>query len=399
METIRRFGRSMWVLLAGILLFHAGWYMLLPYLAVLLTTRRGLSPAEVGLVLGAQSVSLLVGSLLGGALADRFGRRPVLVAGLSLRAGGIGALGVAAGLPGLLLAAGVTGLGGGLYGPAAKAGITQLAPAKARNTAFSLRGMAASLGISAGPMAGALLVRGPLPVLFGTAAALHGGLALATWRLLEDPSTPAREAAPPWREVLADLPYVAFSVAATLAWMLFAQLGLAVPLFAGQVLGVEAQIGLLWTLSSLTVVLFQTAVTKAVLSHLHPLTAMGLGTAALGTGLGLVAFARDFVGLLAAVLVFVAGEMLLMPTADTAVSLLAPPGAVGSYFGVSSFAWGMGETLGNVVGGVLMEYAFASGRLGLPWALYFAAGLGIGGFCLGLKRWRELERRLRAAPA
>lgn len=388
------FGRSMWVLLAGVLLFHAGWYMLLPYFALLFTSQRGLTPAQVGLVLAAQSVCLLAGSLAGGALADRFGRKLTLLGGLLLRAGGVAGLGAAAGLPGLLLAAGVAGMGGGLFGPAVKAAIAALAAGENRSTAFSLRGIAASVGTSSGPMLGALLVRGSLWVLFGTAAALHLGLAAATWGLLAEPGGAEEPEPRAWGEVLDDRPYLAFSLAAALAWALFAQLNLAVPLFASQVLGIGAAVGFLWTASSLAVVLLQTTITRRVLSRLHPLTAMGAGAGLLGAGLGLVAFARGFGGLLGAVLVFVLGEMFLMPVTDTAVSLLARPGAVGSYFGVSAFAWGLGETAGNLAGGALMDYALGSGFVRLPWAVYAAAGLAIFGLCLALRRWAELDRRL-----
>ena len=399
MDNPVKYGRSMWVLLAGVLLFHAGWYMLLPYFALLFTQQRGLTPAQVGEVLAAQSISLLAGSLLGGALADRLGRKRTLLGGLVLRAGGVAALGLSAGLPGLLLAAGVAGLGGGLFGPSAKAAIAALAAGENRATAFSLRGIAASVGTSTGPVLGALLVRGSLPVLFGTAAALHLALAAVTWVLLAEPGRAEEPEVRSWAEVLGDRPYLAFSLAAALAWALFAQLNLAVPLFASQVLGIGAAVGFLWTASSLAVVLLQTTITRRVLNRLHPLTAMGAGAGLLGAGLGLVALVRGFGGLLGAVLVFVLGEMFLMPVTDTAVSLLAQPGAVGSYFGVASFAWGLGETAGNLAGGALMEYALGSGLVRLPWAVYGAVGAAILGLCLALRRWRELDRRLQPASA
>lgn len=394
----RWLGRSMGVLLAGILLFHAGWYMLLPYFAILFTTRRGLTPAEVGVVLAAQSLSLLAGSLAGGSLADRIGRKPTMLSGLVLRAVGVGALGLAAEMPGLLVAAGVAGLGGGLYGPAAKAGIALLATGEERTAAFSLRGIAANVGTSGGPLLGSLLVGGPMPVLFGAAAALHAGLAAATWGLLREPSAPQEPEARAWGAAVADSPYLVLSLVTTLAWALFSQLSLAVPLHASRVLGLQAMIGLLWTASSLVVILLQTTVTRWLLGRLHPLSAMGAGTALMGAGLGLVAFARSFGGLLGAVMVFVVGEMLLLPVADTAVSLMARREAVGSYFGLSSFTWGLGEGLGNLAGGALMQYALTSGRVGLPWGVYAVAGAVIGGLCWGLRRWQPLDARLRPAP-
>lgn len=386
----------MGVLLAGILVFHAGWYMLLPFFAVLFTTRREMSAAQVGAVLAAQSFTLLVGSLAGGALADRYGRKPAMLLGLALRTAGVLALGLVAGLPLTLAAAAVAGVGGGLYGPAAKAAIAVLASGdEERTTAFSLRGIAANLGTSGGPLLGTLLVRGPMPVLFSVAAALHVALAVFTWGLLKEEGAADHKARESYRDMVRDLPFMAFSMVTVLAWVLFAQLSIAVPLFARQVLGLEALIGLLWTVSSLAVILLQVPVSRHVLARLHPMSAMAVGAALLGAGLGLVGFARSFVGLLAAVLVFVAGEMFLLPTADSAVSLMAREGAVGSYFGMATLAWGLGEGLGSLTGGALMQYALRSGRIGLPWATFAVAGLGVAGLYWALRRWTALRLQLR----
>lgn len=386
LSAIMRLGRSMSVLLAGILLFHAGWYLLLPFFAILFTTRRGLTPAEAGLLLATQSFTLLAGSLLGGWLADRVGRRMTIVGGLLLRAAGMWALGLVAGLPALLWAMAVSGLGGGLYGPAAKAGIAATATEENRTVAFAARGIAANIGVSFGPLLGGLLVRGPMALLFGLAAALHVGLAAVTWALYREERTVAEEPKGSWWAVLTDRSYVRFSLVTVLAWALFAQLTIAVPLYAREVLGLESSIGLLWTATSLTVILFQFTVTRFSTRRLHPMSAMALGAVLLGAGLGLVSQAGAFPGLLLAVLVFIVGEMLLMPTADSAVSTFASKEALGSYFGIATVAWGLGEGIGNLAGGGLMQYALSTRAVWIPWALYAIIGLVTGGLYLLLGR-------------
>jgi MFS family permease len=379
------------VLLAGIFAFHAGWYMLIPFFAVLFTARRGMTPAEVGFVLAAQSFTLLLGSLLGGFLADRFGRKLTMVGGLALRAAGVAFLGLTPTVQSALIAASVAGVGGGLYGPAAKAAIAVIAArGETRADAFSWRGIAASVGTSLGPVAGGVLMHGPMPVLFGASAAVHGVMGVFTWALLPREATELdRQVRAPWRDLLADRPYMAFSAVTALAWALFSQLALAVPLYASRMLGLAGRIGLLWTASSLAVILFQAPITRYVISRMQPMRAMAAGAALLGAGLGLVGLAHSFTALLGAVLVFVLGEMLLMPTVDTTVSQMAPAAAVGSYFGVASFAWGLGEGVGNLAGGELMGFALSSGRLGLPWALYAGTGLVVGGLYWALARVRK----------
>lgn len=389
-----RLNRSMSVLLAGILLFHAGWYMLLPFFAILFTTRRNFSPTEVGLVLAAQSFTLLIGSLAGGTLADRLGRKTTLILGLVFRATGVGALGLAASVPSALAAVAVAGFGGGLYGPAAKAAIAMLTTDENRTQSFALRGIAANIGTSGGPLLGALLVGGSMQLLFGAAAAVHLGLGGLTWAMLKEEGKQAEQPKGAWRELLADQPFLLFSLVTVLAWALFSQLAISVPLFAGKVLGLEASIGLLWTITSLAVILFQFAVTRFAVARLHPMMAMAAGTALMGLGLGLVGLTRTFPTLVGALLVFILGEMLILPTADSTVSLMARAGAVGSYFGIASFAWGLGEGLGSLAGGALMQFSLSTGRMMVPWSVYAAAGLVIAGGYMALRRWPRLQRQL-----
>lgn len=390
---VMRLGRSMSTLLAGILVFHAGWYLLLPFFAVLFTSRRGLSPAQAGLLLAVQAFTLLAGSLLGGWLADRVGRRNAMVGGLLARAVGLWGLGLFTTLPSLMGAMAVAGLGGGVYGPAAKAGIAAIATEENRTSAFAARGIAANIGVSLGPLLGGLLVRGSMPLLFGVAAALHVALAVATWALYREEPAAEERPAGSVLAVLGDRRYIAFSLVTVLAWALFVQLTIAVPLYARQVLGLESSIGLLFTVTSLTVILLQFAVTRYSTQRLDPMYAMGLGAVLLGAGLGLVSLAGSFPGLLAAVLVFILGEMLLMPTADAAVSTFATREALGSYFGIATVAWGLGEGIGNLVGGSLMQLSLTRGPLWLPWALYAAVGLAVGGL------YAMLARRQRVQPA
>lgn len=385
-SAVLRLGRSMQVLLGGILLFHAGWYLLLPFLALLFTSRRGLTPAQAGLLLATQSFTLLVGSLLGGWLADRIGRRMTMTVGLVARAVGLWGLGIFTGLPALLAAVGVAGLGGGVYGPAAKAGIAVIATEENRTVAFAARGIAANIGVSTGPMLGGLLVGGPMRLLFGVAAAIHLAMAGLIWALYREERAAAAGPAVPWWAVLTDRSYISFSVVTVLAWALFAQLAIAVPLYARDVLGLESSIGLLWTFTSLTVILTQFAVTRFSTRRMRPMSAMALGALLLGAGLGFVSLAASFIGLLLAVFVFIVGEMLLMPTADASVSAFARKESVGSYFGIATVAWGLGEGLGSLAGGGLMQYALATRLLWMPWALYALVGLLVSGLYLLLGR-------------
>ncbi|CAM5398664.1 MFS transporter [Streptomyces tanashiensis] len=95
--------------------------MLMPYLAAHLADGLGMAAWAVGLVLGAGNLSQQGMFLVGGALADRLGFKPLIVAGCALRTVGFGALAFAQSLPMLIAASLVTGLAGALFNPAVRA--------------------------------------------------------------------------------------------------------------------------------------------------------------------------------------------------------------------------------------------------------------------------------------
>lgn len=361
-------------LVGTVFVVHLAWYALLPFFALLLGTREGLSPGAIGLVLSSQSFLSVAGSAVGGPIADRLGSRLTMLGGLILRGLGIAGLGLSGALPLLLLAAGVAGLGNGLQSPVVKAALAASAEEGEAEVLFSWRGMAASLGVSLGPVLGALLSRGPIPLLFGLAGALH--LVTAVWGWFSFAQVPRAATAnrPQIGALLQDRRFLGFTALLVLLWALYAQLSIGIPLWAERVLHLGRGIGFIWTLAALFVVLGQSLVTRNVIQERGAGQSLVLGALGLGIGLGAVGLTRGAASLLVAVLVVKLGEMLVMPTVDTITASLAPPDQLGTYYSGTSLAWGLGEGLGNLVGGQLMAIGLAQGRPALLW--WIALGTG-----------------------
>lgn len=361
-------------LVGTVFVVHLAWYALLPFFALLLGTREGLSPGAIGLILSSQSFLSVAGSAVGGPIGDRLGRRLTMLTGLILRGLGIAGLGLSSGLPLLLLAAGVAGFGNGLQSPVVKAALAASAEEGEAAVLFSWRGMAASLGVSLGPVMGALLARGPIPVLFGVAGALH--LVTALWGWFSFPEVPqaARASRPEIGALLQDRRFLGFIALLVLLWALYAQLSIGIPLWAERVLHLGRGIGFIWTLAALFVVFGQSLVTSQVIDARGASQSLALGALCLGVGLGAVGLTRGAASLLLAVLVVKLGEMLVMPTVDSLTAAIAPPGQLGTYYSGTSLAWGLGEGLGNLAGGQLFAIGLAQGRPTLLW--WIALGMG-----------------------
>lgn len=120
------------------------------------------SPGAAGLVLSAVAVATVVSLLVGGALADRWDRRRMMVLSDIGRCLSIGALAFlaltdAASLPLLAVFAAFTGLFDGLFSPAFGGIVPQIMPSALLPSANAVLGMARSVCGICGPLLGGML--------------------------------------------------------------------------------------------------------------------------------------------------------------------------------------------------------------------------------------------------
>src|SRR5690625_8034172 len=91
------------------------------------------------MLLATYSISFQFGSMLGGFLADRIGRRIVIGGGALIGAVGFAGLGLFTIFIPILLTTAIAGFGNGLNAPSTKAAIAALASKENQTTAFSFR--------------------------------------------------------------------------------------------------------------------------------------------------------------------------------------------------------------------------------------------------------------------
>lgn len=73
------------LLLLSMVLFNIGFYLVVPFLAVHLSEDLGFAAWIVGLLLGLRMFSQQGMFFIGGSLADRFGKRPIILLGIAVR--------------------------------------------------------------------------------------------------------------------------------------------------------------------------------------------------------------------------------------------------------------------------------------------------------------------------
>ncbi|MGW7447919.1 MFS transporter [Kitasatospora sp. NPDC054795] len=393
---------------------NLGFYMLMPYLAAHLSGGLGLAGWTVGLVLGVRNFTQQGMFLVGGTLADRFGYKPLIVAGCLLRTIGFAALGLSSSLSALVAASAATGLAGALFNPAVRAYLARDA-GEQRVAAFALFNVFYQAGILLGPLVGMALTA----VDFRTTCLVAAGV-FAVLSAVQIRSLPARRGDGPaggpertgvlaqWRGVLANRPFLLFAGAMTGSYVLSFQVYLALPLevrrLGGDGTGGTVATALLFVVSGLGTILLQTGVTAWCRARIAPGTALVAGVAVMGAaflpllaasalpvpgaGPGRWALAAGPPALAAALLAL--GTMLAYPFEMDTVVRLSGDRLVATHYGLYNTVCGVGITLGNLLTGAALDAARAAGLAALPWLALCALGVVCAFSLHALHRGRRL---------
>src|SRR6266496_4525973 len=81
-EIYREFPRLFWIVVAVRFIDGIGGTLLFPFFALYITQKFGVVMTLAGILLGMSSLFGLIGSMVGGALTDKFGRKQLILFGL-----------------------------------------------------------------------------------------------------------------------------------------------------------------------------------------------------------------------------------------------------------------------------------------------------------------------------
>lgn len=180
------------LLWGGTFIFFLSFYLLLPALPLYART-LGIPESQIGFIIGLFAVSSMVVKPVAGWAADRWGRKPLMLAGAALFVCASALYGWSVTVGALLAVRIVHGAGMGLYPTASASMVADLASAARRGEAMGLWGAAGNVALALGPLCAVWISdRWGFGWLFAvsTAVALT---ALALTGLLRDTlSTPVR---------------------------------------------------------------------------------------------------------------------------------------------------------------------------------------------------------------
>ncbi|WP_329246157.1 MFS transporter [Actinoallomurus sp. NBC_01490] len=365
--------RTVWIIFAGTVVNRLG-YMVTPFLVFYLGS-RGVLTAQVPYVLGALGAGNIAGPMVGGFLADRLGRRPTMLIGLTGTAVAQGMLFAAPNVITLALAAVLLSGAGTMVSPAAGAALTDAVSAGQRRTAFTLFHWAVNIGTAVAGMLGGFLAVHGYWLLFAADAATSLAYALIVIALLPGGHrTDARPAGSGSRTgyavVFGDPLMRALLPLFGIGLLIYSLTEVCLPL-AIRDAGLSAGIlGLMATLNAVLVVVLQPPAT-AVLARL-PQVPVYVGSSTLvAVGVALTGVAHDTWSFAGTVVLWSIGEAMTGGIAAAIVASLAPEDARGRYQGSFQWAWGIGRFIALALG----SSVYATAGPAVVW--WFSAIAGI----------------------
>ncbi|MFC0626413.1 MFS transporter [Kribbella deserti] len=369
--------------------FNVGFFAVLPYLSAHLTGTLALSGWLVGLVLGLRTFSQQGLFVVGGALTDRFGPRPIVLVGCGLRVLGFGWLGFAQSTWAVVAAVLVVGFAAALFSPAVESEIARQAvlheeaTGAGRTRMLGLFNAAGQAGALIGPVLGAALLGVGFRFVCLTGAGIFVVILIAQARLM--PRTRLT------RSVVHKVPegtwgrdrrFLALCLAYGCYLLLYNQLYLALPSEVERATGAQTAVGWLFALSSLLVVVGQLPLSRWAARRLSLRGALhvGLGLMAAGALAAALLLPVGAVGgllpSLAYVVLLTAGQMLVVPAARAWVPDLAGAQRLGLYTGAMSSLSGVLVLIGAAPLGAVFDLGGPG-----PW-LVLAAVAVVGACCV-----------------
>ena len=353
--------RAVHILCLGILVNRAG-TLLLPFLTLYLRGRLGLDIESATRTMAAYGAGALVAAVVGGHLADRFGRKRVMIGSLL---GGAAILWV---FPLLnapwQVAAGlfVFALVGEMYRPATQALIADLVEPERRPQAYAMVYVAINVGFTIAPIVGGLLAATHFRWLCRVDALTSAAFALIMAFLVHEKRRPGDGGAEAeqvgWQRALGviarDRTMLAFCAATLLIGLSFMQVASTFPLYLEQ-LGIGARdYGRILAVNGLMIAFLQMPFSTLAARWRRDWMMVASGLV-LGGGFFLNVLARTPLQFAAVVVVWTCGEMLNAVFAPTIVSELAPASMRGRYMGTLTMCYSSAMLLGAPLGGLVLD--------------------------------------------
>ncbi len=375
--------RQYWLMITGIVISTAGGSMIWPFLLIYASGKLHLPLSTVATLISINAGTGLFSSFLAGTLADKIGRKVVMVFSLALNGIAYFFLMRAETYPHFVILMIFIGLSNPLYQVGADAMLADMIPSEKRTEAYAINRIANNAAFGIGPAVGGFLASTSYNLAFYGAATGFIAYSLLLFffahETLDKTISAAKtnslaeqaQVAGGYARVFRDKRYMAFVLLMAVGLIAPTMLWILMPVYAKTNFNIpEVMYGWIPTTNAFMCVFIQFSITK-ITRRYKTLPVATAGMLIYAVGAGSVALMTGFWGFWLSMVILTFGELTLIPTASKYVADTAPADLRGRYMSVYWLGWGFARTLAPLIGGFLNDNLF-------PQAIW------IGGLLIGL---------------
>ena len=368
--------RTFWIVIAITFIDRIGGSLLFPFFALYITSKFEVGMTDVGVLFAAFSVSSFVGSTIGGALTDRFGRKSIIMFGLIASSFSTVAMGLIGSFQAFFFLAFFVGILTDVAGPAHQAMIADILPEEKRADGYGILRVAFNLSVVIGPAIGGILASRSYLLLFLSDAAISLLTVILIAIFLPETKPEAHPDAPKetmagtfagYGQVFRNTAFMLFLGAVMLQVFTYMNMNTALGVYLRNEHGTpESGYGLLLSINAAMVVLMQFPITRRITKY-PPMLMMAAGTFLYVIGFSMYGFVTTYAMFVVAMVILTVGEMVVSPVSQALVASFAPEEMRGRYMAVSGFSWAIPFAVGPYLAGLIMDGP-------KPHLLWYAAG-------------------------
>jgi MFS family permease len=358
--------KQFWLLMGAFFVDRVGGALIFPFFSLYVTKRFGVGLTEVGLLFGVHFISSIFGTTIGGALADRVGRKGTLIFGLLSSAFSMLLMGFVDSLNAFFLVSLFSGLFASIGDPAGQAMVADLLPEEKRSEGYGILRVSANLAVTIGPAIGGILAAYSYLFLFISDAVASTLTSIIIFILIKETRSHANRensrngesfftTLKGYGDVLKNAPFMVFMVIQMLVVLVYMQMNTTLGVYLRDNHQINEQFfGYILSLNAAMVVLFQFPITRRI-RKFPPMIMMMVGTLLYAIGFAMYGFVSAYAYFLLAMVVITIGEMLVSPVATSIVARFSPEDKRGRYMAAFGFTWIMPNIFGLTLTGLLMD--------------------------------------------
>jgi MFS family permease len=358
------FPSQFWLVAFGVLLSSSGSSLIWPFQLIYISSKLRTPLTTAATLITISSFIGMCVSFLGGTIADRFGRKPIMF--ISQAAHGIAYLlmSQANTYIGFLIPMTIMGACMPFYAIGSDAMMADIIPIEKRSTGYSILRMTNNAGIAIGPIIGGFLITKSYSLAFYGAAMAMFVYSIILMFFSHETLPPTKDKDQKktfldnireYKLVLKDRYYVGFVAAVAFGMIAPLMMWTLLALYTKTYYSIpESQYAWLPVTNALMCVFVQYFVTMVTRKQRTPLI-IALGMFLYALGVGSVSLMSTFTGFWISMVIMTFGELTLIPTGTAFAASRAPDAMRGRYMSVYWLTWGLARAAAPIIGGLLND--------------------------------------------